>query len=257
MTLRRFALAVGAVILLAGAGGLFLGYPCGRVLHAPAMRSAAPLQGAVILLSGDGGAHTGMAPAVAANLRAQGVPVVLASTLAYFSHARSDGEIAGLLRQAMALAAKTYGARRFVMIGQSFGADVLPTGLARLPSAERAKVAGAILVVPSRTMERRATPFGLLNTAAPGIDSLPALNRLDWLPLACIHGAAERSDDSACPVVRLPGALVKTLPGGHYLRHDDVAVTAALRPIIAADLTKLSSADHAGTSLSGAQGKRI
>lgn len=249
MRMRRAVFGLIAVLALLGAGGLFLGYPFGRVIYAPVTLPVQPGT-AVILLSGDGGAHTGMAPAVAADLRAKGMPVVLVSTLAYFSRHRSDAEIAGLLREAMATARGSYGAKTIVMIGQSFGADVLPTGLAGLTPAERKQIAGAILVVPSLTIEHRATPFGLLNSSTPQ-PSLPAANRLDWLPLACIHGANEK-EDSACPALTVPGVTVRALPGGHYMNHDDEAVTAALKPIIAADLTKVSSADHRGKTPQGA-----
>lgn len=250
MILRRVAFSLIALAVLIAGGGLFLGYPFGEVILAPptvpARRGAA-----VILLSGDGGAHTGMAPAVASDLRAEGMPVVLVSTLAFFAKARSDADITAVLRAAMARARQSYGARHLVVIGQSFGADVLPTGLAGLSPAERKAIAGAILVVPSLTIEHRATPFGLFNTSA-ATPSLPAANRLDWLPLACIHGAKEK-EDSACPALKVPGVTRRALPGGHYMNHDDEAVTAALGPIIAADLTKLSSPDHHRTTPEGAE----
>jgi len=245
MILRRAVFTFIAVLVLLGGGGLFLGYPFGEVIHAPPT-TPARRGGAVILLSGDGGAHTGMAPAVAADLRAGGMPVVLVSTLAFFAKERSDAEITALLREAMATARRRYGAERFVMIGQSFGADVLPTGLAGLSEGERQTIAGAILVVPSLTIEHRATPFGLLNTSKAK-PSLPAANRLGWLPLACIHGAKEK-EDSACPALKVPGVTLRALPGGHYMNHDDEAVTAALSPIITADLTKVSSPDHHRTT---------
>ncbi|MXP25125.1 type IV secretion system protein VirJ [Altererythrobacter indicus] len=242
MTMRKKLFAVIAVVVFLILGCLYLGYPIGKVIDAPETHAKQP-NVAVILLSGDGGSRTGMAPAVTARLRKAGMPVVLINSLTFFSRRRSPPEISALLQKAMSVAESKYHATRFVMIGQSFGADALPTALGGLSPESREKVAGAILIVPSRTMLLRATPFELLNWGDKGINSLPAAQRLDWVKLACIRGVEET--ESLCPKLTNPGVIRKELPGGHYLRHNDERVFETIFPIINADFAAAPLEDSA------------
>ncbi|RZL54212.1 MAG: hypothetical protein EOP65_11695, partial [Sphingomonas sp.] len=54
-------------------------------------------------------------------------------------------------------------------------------------------------------------------------------NRLTWAPLTCIYGVEE--DDSLCPLLRVPGAQVIGMPGGHNIHHDE---TGLLRHVLTA-----------------------
>jgi type IV secretory pathway VirJ component len=172
---------------------------------------------AAVYFSGDMGLRFGMGPHVATGLAKAGVPVLgVSSSTAFASHrtrTQTDAIVADAIRQTL----QRTGADRVVVLGQSFGADIARVGLADLPQALRAKVAAAVLVVPGRTAYFRADPSGLSYRGTPDADASEA-QRLRWLPVTCIHGAAEV--DTLCPALTMPNIRRIALPGGHFLRND-------------------------------------
>lgn len=110
-----------------------------------------------------------------------------------------------------------------MLLGQSYGADMLQTGLARLPADLRAKVAAIILVVPGETAFFRSDPSGLAYRGKPDSWGIATARTIDWAPLTCIYGV--RETDSLCPLLKQDNAHVVAMPGGHYLNHDNAALT--------------------------------
>jgi type IV secretory pathway VirJ component len=131
-----------------------------------------------------------------------------------------------MVRDTAEQALRQTGAARLVLIGHSFGANVLLAGVEQLPPALRARVATVVLLVPGDTMLFRATPGGALDFGADDGPAIGFARRLDWVPVLCVHGEVE--EHSLCPLWHAPNLLVRTLPGGHYLGHDDAAVARAV-----------------------------
>jgi type IV secretory pathway VirJ component len=117
-----------------------------------------------------------------------------------------------------------------VLIGQSFGADMLHAGLAQFSPAARAPIRSVVLVVPGEDVIFRASPIELAGLEIPDQRAYPTASRLRWVPLTCIHGADEAG--SLCPELRMPNVRRITLPGGHRLNLDDRALEAAILPAI-------------------------
>ncbi|WP_294338583.1 AcvB/VirJ family lysyl-phosphatidylglycerol hydrolase [uncultured Sphingomonas sp.] len=230
MTRRWLALLVLCLGLVAGTLGYIwhLGYFGGSLYTlVPADAPAPPdRQGLVaVLLSGDMGFNTGMGPRIADHLAAEGMPVLGVNSLTYFARRRTPAEAAAYVEQAVARAEALPGARRVVLIGQSFGANVALVGVPGLPAALRAKLAAVELVVPADTMTFRATPGGVIDLGHDG-PALPYARAVTGVPVLCIHGAEEA--DSLCPIWRAPNVRSVALPGGHFLENDAAAVAHAL-----------------------------
>ncbi len=189
---------------------------------------------AVVFLSGDMGIRYGMGSHVVESLSGAGVPVYAIATSTMFARRRSAAEVHALLVDAIQQALRRSGARKVVVIGQSFGADMARVGLAALPADLRAKVAALVLVVPGTGAYFRADPLGLAYIGTPDADAAAAAKALTWLPVTCIRGADET--DSLCPTLLTPNVRRITLPGGHFLRmdHDLLVRTvfAALAPVL-------------------------
>jgi type IV secretory pathway VirJ component len=220
------AAAIGAALiaLLAAVGwfgGPLFTYVPARATPAPASRGVA-----AVLFSGDMGFHIGMAGAVAAKLAAAGIPVVGVNTLTFFRTQRSPAETARLVGTAMARALRITHRPRILLIGQSYGADMLPTGFAGVAAPLRARVALLALVVPGESVTLQATPAELLPVSAPSSDALPAAAHLGSTSTLCVFGAEQ--EDSLCARLRLPNLTRTALPGGHYLHRDAGAVAGAL-----------------------------
>ena len=129
--------------------------------------------------------------------------------------------IAQTTRRALALP----DARRVILIGQSFGADMLQYGIRGMPSDLRSRIVQVILAVPGETLLFKATPGGFLD-GAPDLPALPSARAIDWLPVTCIHGLKE--ENSLCLLLHGRNVRVVALPGDHYLRHDASALAGAI-----------------------------
>lgn len=225
------SLALIAALLIGFMG--YIGYFGGAVfVPVPATGRPAPAERglAAVLLSGDMGFKIGMGPQIAERLAADGVPVIGVNSLAYFRIRRSPAENEALIAEATRRALALPGARRVVLIGQSFGADMLQAGLPALPRDLREKVAMVALIVPLDTIEYRASPAELINLAPSDAPALRTARQLGWVPVLCIHG--EEETDSLCPLLTLPNVRRVALPGGHPMRRDTGRVHAVLKQAI-------------------------
>jgi type IV secretory pathway VirJ component len=215
-----------------------------------------PRRTVAVLFSGDMGFRLGMGPKIAARLAADGVPVLGVSSLVEFRREHTPAEvrafIAASIRRGLAFAH----ADRAIVIGQSFGADMLQVGATALPADLRARVQMVALVVPGDTVIFRASPAELFDWAKPDAAALPTARQLTWAPTICIYGREE--EDSLCPVLTLPNVQRVALPGGHPLHFDADALYAALRRKIVAtarpaNITKSSGSRQPGESADEAE----
>ena len=223
---KRAIFGLLVLIVAAAAYAGWLGYFGGPVFRLfPADDAGQRHRTAAVFLSGDMGLNTGMGPRIARDLAAHGVPVVGVNSLTTFARRRSIAETQALVRAAAERALALPGTRDLLLVGQSFGANALIQGIAGLSPAMRAHVRLVALVVPARSNLLRATPGGILDIGDDG-PALPAARALDWAPVLCLHGAAE--EGSLCPDWSAANVVATTLPGDHYLRHDDRAVVATV-----------------------------
>ncbi len=217
----RIVAAVVAMLLIGAVGYLaYIGYYSSEIYRVEPARRAPParLAGTVaVFLSGDSGLKAGMATTVVATLAERGIPVLGVNSLTAFKNGRSPAETRTLVADATRRALEMPGARQVVLIGQSFGADMLQYGVSALPGDLRPRVAQVILTVPGDTVLFTASPGGLLDGAPDG-PALPSASRIGWVPVLCVYGREEET--SLCPLLHAANVRVVPLPGGHYLHHD-------------------------------------
>jgi type IV secretory pathway VirJ component len=106
-----------------------------------------------------------------------------------------------------------------LLIGYSFGADVLPFAVNRLPADERARVVLlSLLGLESHApFEIEVTGWlGHTDEEAPLV--LPELLRFDLSRLQCVYG--EEEEDSLCRVPELARAEILRVAGGHHFDED-------------------------------------
>jgi type IV secretory pathway VirJ component len=232
---RTFAIAIAVVVLGTGAGLGYIGYFGGPVFsYQPATgRTARAERGlAVLFLSSDMGPHVGMGRSLVSRLSASGLPVVTINSLAYFRKRRTPAEARTLIEEGIGRALALPGTRRIVLVGQSFGADMLQAALAGMPRPFRSRILLVILVVPPDSTMFRASPGAIFDFGQRAVPAAPTAVQLTWAPVLCIRGMEE--DDSLCPHMTMPNVTRVTLPGGHMLRFDGDRVYAAMLPRIRA-----------------------
>ena len=181
---------------------------------------AAPL---VVLYSGDGG-WAGLDRKLAAQFAVRGYETAGISSLQYFWKERQPAEAA---RDLQRLIAERAGARGILLVGYSFGADVLPFIYEALSPATRARIVGLDLLGVATTADFE---FHLTSWAdVPSSEAKatgPVLDRLEGTAILCIRGKEEAQ--SACPAVRNPAVRQIVLPGDHHFDNDAKAVVDAL-----------------------------
>lgn len=193
----------------------------------PAKRRELPI--AAVNFSGDMGVRFLLGASTMRGLTEHGITTMAVVTPVLFRRHRTRQEIDAIVADGIRTALARTGARRIVVIGQSFGADIVQTGLANLPKDLRARVAAIVLILPGETVFYRADPSSIEYHGTPDHLGIASARTLTWAPLTCIYGVEE--DDSLCPLLRGTGARVIGMPGGHNIRHDEAGL---LRHVLSA-----------------------
>jgi type IV secretory pathway VirJ component len=192
----------------------------GRVKGVPLVEVPAARSGRdelAVLLSGDGGwAETdkGLAQALSKG----GIPVVGWSSLRYFIHRKKPDQVAADLERTLRVYLSLWHKEKVVLIGYSFGADVVPFLVPRLPPDLAERVSLVVLMGPTGTADFHIHPGEWLRK--PSDDSLPTMPEVEKLrgrEILCAYGRKEK--DSFCLQL---GDLVHLLirPGGHIVGKD-------------------------------------
>ena len=157
---------------------------------------ASPGNTFVVMLSGDGGWST-LTDKVAAELNANGVPVVGWNMLKYFWNAKTPERAGADLAAIIGHYANVWHKDVVILAGYSMGADVLPALVNHLPIAEQQRVRSIVLMAPGRATDYEFHLGGWLQHIPKGATPIaPEVSKLpDGLRVTCIYGSdeAERS----------------------------------------------------------------
>ncbi|MES3082688.1 AcvB/VirJ family lysyl-phosphatidylglycerol hydrolase [Sphingomonas faeni] len=190
-----------------------------HVYPAIGVSASGPPPIAVVNFSGDMGLRFLLGASTSRGLTEHGIPVVGITTPALFAHHRTRTELDAIIADGVRTALARTGAKRIVVMGQSYGADIVQTGLVNLPKDMRARVAAIVLILPGDMVFYRADPSGLLyDHGTPDSMGGTTGNRLTWAPVTCIYGLEET--DSLCPLLTTANARKVGMPGGHNIHHD-------------------------------------
>ena len=119
-----------------------------------------------------------------------------------------------------------------MLIGYSFGANILPLVYAHLPPEQRERVALTVLLSPELRTDFEIHMAGWLGAQA-GDHATPIMPSVLAMPASrvlCVQGV-EEGNDSLCaqPSLSQAGVEIMRLPGGHHYDQDYAAL--ALRII--------------------------
>lgn len=167
-----------------------------------------------ILLSGDGG-WAAIDRGLAAELAARGIDTVGWDSLSYFWSAKTPERTAHDLERVIAHYSRAWNKSRIMLVGYSFGADVLPFVITRLAPEARQRVRLAAFLGLG---QNGAFEFHLSDWLGSGSDGQwptgPEIRRLADIRRLCIYGADET--DSGCSGLEDAGVKVVKLGGDHH-----------------------------------------
>lgn len=173
-----------------------------------------------IVYSGDGGWRD-IDQKLAAYLSSDGIPVVGVDALRYFWTEKTPQQTANDLSRIIATYRKRWNVEHVVLIGYSFGANILPATYRLLPQADRDTVRLVSMLALSHQADFEIAVTGWLGYSGMGKYGDPAddLALMEPHKIQCIYGLAE--DDTACPAVAAySGADIRARPGGHHFDGD-------------------------------------
>jgi type IV secretory pathway VirJ component len=190
-----------------------------------------------IIYSGDGGWRD-IDKEVGSYLQDEGIPVVGVDTLHYFWSERKPQETADDLGRIIDFYTKKFKVQHVVLVGYSFGADVLPASYNMLKPKERDKVVQMSLLSLSRKVDYVISVMGWLGASSEGKggDPINDLKSINPKIVQCVYGKDD-DEDVACPLLNGTGAEVIAMDGGHHF--DDDYETLA-KKIIAGVKSRLS-----------------
>ena len=193
----------------------------------------------VIFYSGDGGWRD-IDKKIGGYLSDEGYFVVGIDSLRYFWRKKDPGDMARDLDRLIrhyGVNARTNGV---ILVGYSFGADLLPFMLNRMAADTRSEIRLAALLGISERASFEIRLQGILGASnADGPPTLPELAKIRNIPVLCVFGVDEH--DSVCARKELDSVVDRVrLSGGHHF-DGDYRHTADL--IVSADKSRLAKMD--------------
>jgi type IV secretory pathway VirJ component len=170
-----------------------------------------------LLLTGDGG-WAGLDRELAAHLAAQGVSTVGFNSLRYFWHLRTPEEAARDVARVLEHYLADWKKARFILIGYSFGADVAPFVVNRLPAELRKRlVTVSLLGIESDADFVVRVADWIPGSDLRGRDVRPELAAIET-PVQCVYGAGEST--TICPAAKSGSVIGERIGSGHHFGGD-------------------------------------
>jgi type IV secretory pathway VirJ component len=173
----------------------------------------------VLLISGDGG-FTGFDQQVADLYASRGMPVIGLNSLKYFWKKKSPQQTASDILNLLKAYMEPWKKERVVLVGYSFGADVLPFVYNLLPPDFKQRVAHIALLSPSKSTDFEIHVSDLFDFASSSrtYSVTAEIEKVDRSKLTCFFGKAE--NDTAAPELLQKDIRVVFLDGGHHYSDD-------------------------------------
>ena len=190
-----------------------LGLPLTILKATPALDTMA------VVYSGDGGWRD-IDKQVAGALQERGIPVVGVDSLRYFWSERKPQETADDLERIIEAFRKEWNVKHVLLVGYSFGADILPATYNLLSAADKEHVPQITLMALSRQVDYEISVSGWLGVAGAGAGGDPVndIAKIDSGRVQCIYGSDE--DDDPCPTLKASGVESISIDGGHHFDGD-------------------------------------
>lgn len=168
-------------------------------------------------ISGDGGLNK-FSINLCQTLNHKGFDVVALDAKSYFNNKKEPGQTAMDIAGYLSKKIKVRANRQIAFIGYSFGADVLPFILNRLPKDILKEVAVSFLMASSGSTDFEIHWLDLFGNKKRSMDVVDEINRISDKKIIILNG----SDDNNLDLNRitLKKYTLVVLPGGHHFNGD-------------------------------------
>lgn len=216
--------------IFAGLNAQGLAHPSGDLSDLPLTITAATgnnfsdIMG--VFISGDGG-WKDFDQKICNGLASNGIPVAGLNALKYFWKARTPEGASWDLSRILQAYEQTWGKKEVVLIGYSWGAEVLPFLFNRLSDEQKKRVKGIVLLSPAdKTVFEYRVVFLLHQNGGNASLVAPELKKMYNYRTLFIFGSDENTS-WVKPLLK-DNFQIKTLKGGHHYNGDTGLVSEAI-----------------------------
>lgn len=172
----------------------------------------------VFYLTGDGGMKKFSANLLA-SFAAHNYPTIGLNSLKYFWSKRSNEEASAAVAALITHYQQVWNRQPVILVGYSFGADVMPFIYSHLPAAIQANVKQLVLLSPSTSTDLQVHVADMIGKPVKRSMDVPAeINKITTKPLLLIFGDKEKDFD--LKLLNIHNYKYIILPGGHTYDED-------------------------------------
>ena len=167
----------------------------------------------VMYISGDGGFNTFSTNLCTAISKA-GYSIAAMNAKSYFWNKKTPAQTTAAISDYLEKKLSGYPNRRLVLLGYSFGADVMPFIVNRLKESLKERLVGVVLVSPSTSTDFQihwSDMFG--GNTKRSMDVVAEINKMTVPKTTTFFGSEE--NDFPVSGIHLPNYRNQILPGGH------------------------------------------
>ena len=167
----------------------------------------------VLYISGDGGLNS-FTIALCEKMNRAGYYVIALNTRSYFWKRKTPQQSAADIYTFIENKFKARNNHRWIWVGYSFGADVSPFIINRLPAPVYSGLMSVVLLAPSPTTDFEIHLMDMLGSGKKrNMDVVAEINRMSNIKLTSLHGAGDK--DFPKKNITLKNYHTETLPGSH------------------------------------------
>lgn len=168
----------------------------------------------IFYISGDGGLNQ-FSTDLSVGINRKGFSTIALNARSYFWNKKpaeqASRDIAAAIEREMVAGSH----KTFVVVGYSFGADVLPFVVNRFPPALRRKLQSVVLISPSVSTDLQIHLLDMLTSSSRrNMDVVSEINRMGTLKTTIFFGSDEK--DFPVSKITLANHDIEILPGGHH-----------------------------------------
>jgi len=181
-----------------------------------------------LLISGDGGWY-GFEQSIADYFAKLDIPTVGLDSRKYFWNRRTPEETASDLAKALNFYCNKWGRGKFILVGYSLGAEIVPFIFNRLPEDMKHSVLSAVLLSPESNTDFEVHITNMLGMGSRQntYDVLKEINAMPELPTLIIIGEGEKN--TVPSLLKGTAVKVRLIPGDHHYKSNISLIIQTMR----------------------------
>ena len=168
----------------------------------------------VLFICGDGGINA-FTTGLCNTMNTEGYSIAVLNSKSYFWSKKTPEETTSDICSYLEKELQNRSKRQFILAGYSFGADIIPFIINRLPEKLKTELASVVLLSPSGSTDFEVHYSDMLGIGKKrNMDVIAEVNRMGSVKIATLFS----SDDHIFPPndIYLKNYSTETLPGGHH-----------------------------------------